>query len=143
VVTRDDYVALLRGYAVTQHDPDGRPMVREDHHPDENRWLAKGVDYNHSRYCDLVITGLVGLRPRADDTLEINPLAPADWDYLCLDGVLYHGRSVTIVYDRTGSRYGKGAGLRILIDGVEAARSPTLRKITVEFQSRRPGPPAG
>jgi len=61
VVTRDDYVALLKTYAATQHDPDGKPMVREDHHPDENRWLAQGPNYNHSRYCDLVITGLLGL----------------------------------------------------------------------------------
>ena len=67
VVTRDDYVALLKNYAATQHDPDGKPMVREDHHPDENRWLAQGPNYNHSRYCDLVITGLVGLRPRSDN----------------------------------------------------------------------------
>ncbi len=67
VVTRDDYVALLKKYAATQHDPDGKPMVREDHHPDENRWLAQGPNYNHSRYCDLMITGLMGLRPRADN----------------------------------------------------------------------------
>ena len=42
IVTRADYLALLQQYAATQHDPDGKPMVREDHHPDENRWLAQG-----------------------------------------------------------------------------------------------------
>ncbi|MEI6809824.1 MAG: glycosyl hydrolase family 65 protein, partial [bacterium] len=138
VLTVDDYVALLRTYAVTQRDPDGKPMVREDHHPDENRWLAKGADYNHSRYCDLVITGLAGLRPRADNTLEVNPLVPAGWDYFCLDGVLYHGRAVTIFYDRTGNRYHRGVGLRILVDGVEAANSSTVKKVTIPFKSRTP-----
>ena len=39
------------------------------------------IYYNHSSFCDLVITGLVGLRPRADDLLEMNPLIPAGtWD---------------------------------------------------------------
>ena len=116
-------------------------MVREDHHPDEDRWLAKGEDYNHSRYCDLVITGLAGLRPRADNTLEVHPLVPTGWDYLCLDGVLYHGRAVTIIYDRTGNRYHKGTGLRVLVDGVEVAHSPTLAKITITFESRKPPAP--
>ena len=138
IITRDDYAALLHTYAATQRDPDGKPMVREDHHPDEAHWLAKGEDYNHSRYCDLVITGLAGLRPRADNTLEVLPLVPAGWDYLCLDGVLYHGRAVTILYDRTGNRYHKGTGLRVLVDGVEAGHSPTLAKLTIPFESRKP-----
>ena len=137
-VTRGDYVALLHTFAVTQHDPGGKPMVREDHHPDENRWLAQGADYNHSRYCDLVITGLVGLRPRPDDTLEVNPLAPPEWDYFCLDGVLYHGRALTILYDRTGARYHRGRGLIILVDNREVAAAPELRRVKVAFESRRP-----
>lgn len=131
VVTRDDYVALLKNYAATQHDPDGKPMVREDHHPDENRWLAQGPNYNHSRYCDLVITGLVGLRPRSDNALTVNPLVPPDWDYFCLEDIKYHGRSVTILYDRTGRKYGRGTGLRLLVDGREAAAAATVSKLTV------------
>ena len=35
-----------------------------------------------------MITGLVGLRPRLDDTIEVNPLIPTDkWDWFCLDNV--------------------------------------------------------
>jgi predicted GH43/DUF377 family glycosyl hydrolase len=76
------------------------------------------VDYNHSGYCDLLITGLCGLRPRADDMLEVNPLIPAGaWDWFCLDGVPYHGKSITILYDKTGERYHKGAGLRVFANG--------------------------
>lgn len=138
VVTKDDYVALLKSFAATQHDPDGHPMVREDHDPDQNKWLAQGANYNHSRYADLVITGLVGLRPRGDDFLEVNPLAPASWDYFCLDGVIYHGREVTIFFDRTGKRYRKGVGLHLLIDGTEAASAPMLRKLVVPIESRKP-----
>ncbi len=140
IVTKADYLALLQQYAATQYDPDGQPMVREDHHPDEKRWLAQGANYNHSRYCDLIITGLVGLRPRSDNTLEINPLAPETWDFFCLENVAYHGRLITIVYDRTGTKYGKGAGLRVLIDGVESARSEKIGNLQVPFSSRVPPP---
>lgn len=133
VITKEDYVGLMRIYADTQHDTDGQPMIREDHHPDENRWLAQGANYNHSRYCDLVITGLVGLRPRADTILEVNPLASETWDYFCLDGILYHGRAVTVLYDRTGNRYNRGAGLRVLVDGTEIANGPGLRRVTREI----------
>ena len=48
---------------------------------------AEAADYNHSTFCDLVITGLVGLVPRDDDRIEVDPLLPADaWDWFCLDG---------------------------------------------------------
>ena len=39
------------------------------------------------------------------DLVEVNPLLPADiWDYFCLDGVPYHGRMLTVLYDKTGKR---------------------------------------
>ena len=93
--------------------------------------MERGKDYNHSTFCDLVITGLVGLRPRDDDTVEVNPLVPtAAWNHFCLDGVPYRGRTVTIVWDKTGARYGKGAGLRVLCDGKEVARAPGIQRLT-------------
>jgi hypothetical protein len=97
----------------------------------------RGKDYNHSTFCDLVITGLVGLRPQADDTVLVNPLIPADkWDYFCLENVPYHGRLLTILWDKTGQRYGKGPGLRVLADNKEIARSETLQKLTGKLESR-------
>jgi len=90
----------------------------------------RGKDYNHSTYCDLIITGLVGLRPQAGDTVVVNPLLPEDtWDFFCLDGVPYHGRLLTIFWDRTGKRYQKGKGLRVFADGREIAASATLSRI--------------
>ena len=50
--------------------------------------------------------------PRADDTVEIWPLLPdGTWDWFCLDGVKYHGRMLTIIWDEDGTRYQRGAGL--------------------------------
>jgi len=63
--------------------------------------------YNHSTFCDLIITGAAGIVPRADDILEVAPLFPEDCDHFCLDGARYRGYLVTIAWDRTGKRYGR------------------------------------
>ena len=91
----------------------------------------RGKDYNHSSYNDLIISGLVGLRPRLDDTVEVNPLLPENtWDYFCLDNILYHGEILTIIWDKTGKKYGKGKGLIVLANGTKIAGAPTLTKVT-------------
>ena len=105
----------------------GRPAVhRRGGHPDTGSW--EGHDsYNHSEhyfhsgYVDLIITGLVGLRPRDDDVIEVHPLAPDAWDYFALDDVPYRGRAVAIVWDQHGTRYGLGRGLHLLVDGKKLA----------------------
>ena len=77
-----------------------------------------------------MITGLIGLRPRLDNTIEVNPLIPADkWDWFCLDNVLYHGHNLTILWDKNGDRYHCGKGLRIFVDGKEVGHADTLTRI--------------
>ena len=79
----------------------------------------------------MIISGLVGLRPRADDLVEVNPLVPeGTLDYFCLDNLSYHGRTLTILWDKTGMHYNKGAGLRVLADGKEIAHGETLMRLT-------------
>jgi hypothetical protein len=79
----------------------------------------------------LIISGLMGLRPRADNIVEVNPLVPDDtWSWFCLDNVLYHGWIITIVWDKNGTRYGKGTGLRLYADGKEIAKSRLLGRVT-------------
>jgi predicted GH43/DUF377 family glycosyl hydrolase len=155
-VSPQDYFDLLKVYTRSHHLKldDGRvvPWIDENLNPTNGDWTARtllrqrgsviperGKDYNHSTYCDLVISGLIGLRPRADDTVEVNPLVPGSWDFFCLDQVWYHGRRLTILWDKTGERYHRGVGLRILADGKEIATSQTLRrvsgKLTGEVQS--------
>ena len=93
-------------------------------------YYGRGDHYNHSSYADLVITGLVGLRPRADDVVEVNPLAPPEWDWFALDRVPYHGRELSILWDRTGRHFHRGKGLRVFADGKEIAHAATLRRVT-------------
>ena len=86
--------------------------------------------YNHSTWNDLIITGLCGLRPRQDNTIEVNPLLPQNkWDYFCLDNVLYHGHNLTILWDKDGSRYHAGKGLRVYVDGKLAGHRDTLGRL--------------
>ncbi len=143
----EDYFRLFLIYTRSQRLrlPGGRtiPFIDENLNPFTGEWQARstkirkgtfygrGDHYNHSGYADLVITGVCGLRPRADRVIEINPLIPAGlWDWFCLDRIPYHGHAVSIIWDRTGTHFGMGSGFRVLVDGREAARSDNLGRLT-------------
>ncbi|MBE7212118.1 MAG: RICIN domain-containing protein [Gluconacetobacter diazotrophicus] len=134
VITRTDYLALLRGYAATQHR-NGVPYVAEAHSPDTADWIYDSPnhseDYNHSTFNDNVISGLIGLRGQPDDTLVVNPLAPSTWDYFALENAPYHGHNVTVLWDRTGARYRQGVGLRAFVDGRPAGSRRTLGSLAI------------
>lgn len=134
----DDYLELLRIYTKT-HRKKGEPYLAEACHPDTGSWeghdhLDHSEHYFHSSYNDLVITGLIGLMPQAEDRIVINPLVPADWDFFALDDVAYHGRKVAIVWDTTGQKYNKGKGLMIFADGKKTAGRPDIGKLSADFQ---------
>jgi hypothetical protein len=142
VVTRADYFRLFTTYTLSQRES-GRPYIAEATNPDDGSWDGHNTFYHsehyfHSGYVDLVITGLAGLRPREDDSLEVAPLAPDQWDYFALDNIAYHGHMVAIVWDRDGRRYRHGAGLTILADGLVIGRTPRLGRLTAWLGA--PGP---
>ncbi len=129
-INQDDYFRLLKVYTATQRK-DGRPYIAEACYPDTGSWehhdsYDHSEHYFHSGYTDLIITGLIGLHPRDDETIEVSPLAPASWDYFALDNVSYHGRELAIYWDKTGARYGLGAGLHLLADGAEIVSTADL-----------------
>ncbi|WP_375379497.1 glycosyl hydrolase family 65 protein [Hymenobacter volaticus] len=57
------------------------------------------------------------------------------WDYFCLDQVRYHGRLLTVLWDKTGTKYNKGQGLRIFADGQEIYHGKELKKVTAKLPS--------
>lgn len=133
IVAKEDYYQLMDLYVESQYYR-GRPYIGEYLDESTGYWLMGDRErsryYNHSTFNDLVITGLVGLRPRADEKIEVNPLIPQDqWDYFCLDNVLYHGDILTIIWDKTGEKYNKGKGFRIFRNGEEIASSENLEHI--------------
>ncbi|MGO9111764.1 MAG: MGH1-like glycoside hydrolase domain-containing protein [Thermoguttaceae bacterium] len=166
LVHRSDYFDLLKTYTMAQHlkRADGHvvPWIDENLNPANGDWISRtrlktwkngtwdpgkggeerGKDYNHSTYCDLIINGLIGLRPGANETVEVNPLVPAGtWDYFCVDQIRYHSHWLTILYDKTGDRYHKGKGLRVFADGREIASSPSLADVFAQLPLAPPSIP--
>ncbi len=144
-ITRADYHALLHQYAMSQHLTENgvtRPFIDEDLDPMTGEWIARrrlhemanppggadrGIDYNHSTFCDLVISGLCGIRCDMEAHISVKPLFNGDdIPYLCLDGVKLRGHFLTFLWDRDGGHFGHGRGMQLLRNGKAVFTSPTL-----------------
>lgn len=146
VMSKADYYMLFSQYVLAQHLKlaNGHVIdwIDEDLDADTDEWIAKnmliakhkqvgrGNYYNHSGFADPLITGLIGLRPRADDRVVVNPLIPAgEWKYFAVDGLPYHGHLLTILWDADGKRYGRGKGMQLMVDGKTIASRKDLGKL--------------
>jgi len=135
------FAKLLSQYARqhrrTREDGVVVPWIDEDVNPFTGDWISRtiilntpemrerfakerGKDYNHSTFCDLVISGLVGFVPHADGTFDVKPLAPREWESFSLRNLRHCGHVVDIVYAREG-------GLSVAVDNVWRWRVTTKR----------------
>ena len=148
-ITPADYLRLLDQYAAShvRTREDGRviPWIDENLNPDTGDWISRtrlmdwggrrsppekggyerGKDYNHSVFCDWVLSGLFGVRP-GWDALRVAPLFPAQWPYAVLEDVRVHGRSLCVYYDRQ-------AGYRVRLDGRTVFSAPTPEACTIPW----------
>ncbi len=136
-VTKEDYFKILSVYARSQYRilESGKkvPWIDENSDPETGEWISReilrkqgwkeekggyerGKDYNHSMYCDLIITGLVGAE-LGNGSLTVTPLIPEEWDYFMLEGLSVGGKTYTVLYDKDGTRYHKGKGVQIFEQG--------------------------
>ena len=154
-ISKKDYFDLLKIYTKCHHRTKENgtvvPWIDENIDPFTGVWLSRtmlearnllsgkgvrerGKDYNHSSYCDLIINGLIGIRPQEGNLLTVNPLIPDGvWDYFCLENVPYHGKNITVLYDKTGEKYKKGKGLTFFVNGRKMASSPDLSTLKCEI----------
>ncbi|GES58211.1 six-hairpin glycosidase [Aspergillus terreus] len=143
VVTKADYTRLLQQYAKLHYNPErgGILDLEEDYYPDTGYpivGLTRSPHYFHSGFIDLVLSGFVGIRPRDDNILEVNPLAdPASISYFRAERILYHGHDIAVQWDSSGERYGT-RGLIVEVDGKKVASSPKLKRLTVKISKRSP-----
>jgi len=127
----------LHKYAAS-HVKRGLPYLGEYQDEKTGEWLKgdnpRSSYYNHSCFADLVISDLVGLKPSEGETIYIKPLVSAsNWDWFTLRDIPYHNSLLSITWDKTGSHYGNGAGLRVYRDGVLIHKGKKLKALTLKF----------
>ena len=145
VRTANNFAFLVWQYAESHRclmaDRTMAPWIDENLNPDKRDWISRtviknqkmkfprerGKDYNHSTFCDLVISGLVGIVPNGAKGFVVDPLCPATWDYFILDHLLYRGHEVSVRWHR-----GHG-GLTVKVDGREVACRETLGRLDVSL----------
>lgn len=96
------------------------PWIDEVYDPFSGDWYAykrcRRITmrwYNHSTFCDLLISGLVGLKIDADGKVSAKPMIPEEWEYFRLENVPFRGKVLSVTFDRDGRRYGSKKGLYI------------------------------
>jgi hypothetical protein len=125
----------LHQYALS-HQKNGKPYIGEYQDEKNGEWLKgdnpRSSFYNHSTFCDLVISDLIGVKPRADNILEIKPLLPSGkWDWFMLSNLSYHGKNITLIWDKTGNKYKSGKGFQVLVDGKKIYHNANLKPVMV------------
>jgi hypothetical protein len=142
VVTHEEFMSLLLKYAYSHRDTDGTPYLDENMDPDTGIWLAReimrewkradkypdrGRHYNHSSFIDLVMTGICGIRPSADNTLVIAPLGTS-LEAFSVKDVKYHGHSLSINWE-------KSTGLTVILDETKQffCKNEAMPKIEIEL----------
>ena len=138
ILCKEDYIHLLSQYAachrITNEQGITVPWIDENLHPYTGIWHARqtlenwgwkpekggverGKDYNHSLFCDLVLSGLLGIQTEHGQ-FTCKPLIPEDWNYFRVENLWLENQQYRITFDRNGDHYGNGAGLKIeIIDG--------------------------
>jgi hypothetical protein len=140
-LTREKLLELFTSFTRAQYrDQNPRyPWTGEFYNGGDGRWKTDQRDYNHSAWIDPLISDLIGLVPRADDVLEIDPLLPdGAWQYWLLDGQAYHHHDVTIAFDARGGRYAPGfKGFAVYLDGARVFHADRPMHVLYDMRSHR------
>ncbi|MET4080283.1 hypothetical protein ABIB40_000223 [Pedobacter sp. UYP30] len=120
ILTADDYTLQLKKYAKQHYYKDSLNIL-EDYNPDKPEPIVyideRSEHYNHSGFGNLIISGLCGIEPQANNAVKVKPLVGKNINYFCLENVAYHGHVLSVLYDRDGKKYKQGAGLIVFVDG--------------------------
>ncbi len=112
----DILLRYARSHTRTREDGSVVPWIDEVRHPLCDDWssrtllkkrgwqegaggVERGKDYNHSTFCDLVISGLLGVHEE-NGQLAVTPNIPDNWDYFTLSNLSFRGKTYKISYKR-------------------------------------------
>jgi hypothetical protein len=148
-INNSDYYELLSQYAschYIEESGERKPFIDENIDPFTGEWLARkillsikperedahrGEDYNHSTFCDLVISGLAGVSIN-DGILKVKPLFESkNLDYFCLDGIVYKDKTISVLWDKDGTRYEKGKGFFLYINGKQICKFESINNVNI------------
>ena len=132
-LTRAKFLQLFTSFTKAQFYKQrfSTPWTGEYYNGNTGAWKTDQRDYFHSTWLDPLISGLIGLRPRPDNLLEIYPLLPPNaWSYWILDGQAYHNHNITIAWDAKGGHFSKRfKGFGVWLDGKLIYSAPHISHI--------------
>ena len=125
------YYRLVQQYAqmhrLIREDGEIVPWIDEVKHPLREEWSSReilknwgwepggyerGKDYNHSTFCDIILSGIIGIQCEGEE-LMVNPCIPDKWGYFRVENLHFRGDEYIILYDKTGEKYHSGKGIVI------------------------------
>lgn len=118
-VTKEDFYEVLLKYAKMHYlEEDGKMLcwIDEVKCPVDNTWSSRnilkemgwqkgkggferGKDYNHSAFCNIILSGLLGISAE-NGALTVHPQIPDDWEYFSVDHLWMNGDVYKITYDK-------------------------------------------
>lgn len=147
VISNYDFIELLEIYSNSHRhiNEKGKKVfwIDENLNPFTGQWLAQviskakrgihyGEDYNHSEFCDIIISDLVGIQPSMGNEIVIDPLIPNDyWEWFCLDKVNYHNKKISVVWDKDGLKYKLMPGFSVYVNGELKHNSRYIQKVVI------------
>jgi hypothetical protein len=125
----DAFNRLMKKYTEIQflHGDHSLPCTVEHYDSLTGENIRLLADYFHSFYNDLVIRYLVGIVPRQDDLIEIDPLA-RDWRSFSIERVVYRGHSISVKL---------GKSFVVVIDGKTVLTSRSLKRFVYNPSTRK------
>ncbi len=109
---RDMLIQYARTHNLKREDGKTVSWIDESRHPFTDDWhsrtilrsrenfIERGKDYNHSTFCDNVISGIVGVKTDLNGEIRIEPNIPEDWEYFTLTNLHIMGKVYDISYSR-------------------------------------------
>ena len=95
--------------------------------------IERGKDYNHSGFCDLVLSDLLGIKPSIDNYIRIKPLIPQNWEWFAAENIPFQGKDISLIWDKTGEKYGLGKGLMLFVDKILVEQKDKIQNIFLKI----------